>query len=65
MAAPSAADGTAPMHLPTVMAILQEMTLKMQDTEQENKELKREVRVGMPMSEGKMLISPADRALAQ
>ncbi|KAI4526278.1 hypothetical protein K525DRAFT_288416 [Schizophyllum commune Loenen D] len=47
MAAPSAADGTALMHLPTVMTILQEMTLKMQDTEQENKELKREVRVGI------------------
>ncbi|KAI5827827.1 hypothetical protein K523DRAFT_64903 [Schizophyllum commune Tattone D] len=43
MAAPSAADGTALMHLPTVMTILQEMTLKMQDTEQENKELKREI----------------------
>ncbi|KAI5897611.1 uncharacterized protein SCHCODRAFT_02609791 [Schizophyllum commune H4-8] len=46
MAAPSAADGTALMHLPTVMTLLREMTLKTQDAEavkQENKELKREL----------------------
>ena len=49
MAAPSAADGTALMHLPTVMTLLREITLKMQDTEQENKELEREVRGLMPV----------------
>ena len=65
MAAPSAVDGTALMHLPTVMTLLREMTLKMQDTEQENKELKREVRGLMPVVERERLISLAARALAQ